>query len=46
MKFVQFAANFGHTIKGKGGSAIHPRALQTLLEEIQGTKEQTAATTT
>jgi len=45
MKFVQFAANFGHTIKGKGGSAIHPRALQTLLEEIQGTKEQTVIST-
>jgi len=45
MKFVQFAANFGHTIKGKGGSAIHPRALQTLLEDIQGTKEQTVIST-
>ncbi|MCQ6562246.1 ribonuclease R [Paenibacillus mendelii] len=45
MAFVQFAANFGYTIKGKGGSAIHPRALQTLLEDIRGTKEQTVIST-
>ncbi|UVI30596.1 ribonuclease R [Paenibacillus spongiae] len=45
LAFVQFAANFGYTIKGKGGSAIHPRALQTLLEDIRGTKEQTVIST-
>ncbi|MBW7477698.1 ribonuclease R [Paenibacillus oenotherae] len=45
LHFVQFAANFGYTIKGKGGSEIHPRALQTLLEEIRGTKEQTVIST-
>ncbi|MFD0712178.1 ribonuclease R [Paenibacillus sp. GCM10027626] len=43
--FVQFAANFGYKIKGKGGDSIHPRALQTLLEEIHGTKEQTVIST-
>ncbi|QYR21532.1 ribonuclease R [Paenibacillus sp. sptzw28] len=45
LHFVQFAANFGYTIKGKGGSEIHPRALQTLLEDIRGTKEQTVIST-
>ncbi|OBA03539.1 ribonuclease R [Paenibacillus polymyxa] len=42
--FMAFAANFGHHIKGRGNS-IHPRALQTLLEDIQGTKEQTVLST-
>ena len=45
LHFVQFAANFGYTVKGKGGMEIHPRALQTLLEDIQGTKEQTVIAT-
>ncbi|GGD99030.1 ribonuclease R [Paenibacillus nasutitermitis] len=45
LHFVQFAANFGYTVKGKGGSEIHPRALQTLLEDIRGTKEQTVIST-
>ncbi|MBO7748226.1 ribonuclease R, partial [Paenibacillus sp. MWE-103] len=45
LHFVQFAANFGYTIKGKGGSVIHPRSLQTLLEDIRGTKEQTVIST-
>ncbi|CAM3004567.1 ribonuclease R [Paenibacillus sediminis] len=44
MNFMAFAANFGYTIKGKGNS-VHPRALQTLLEDIQGTKEQTVIST-
>ncbi|WP_054954805.1 ribonuclease R [Paenibacillus dakarensis] len=42
--FMAFAANFGHHIKGRGNS-IHPRALQSLLEDIQGTKEQTVLST-
>lgn len=42
--FMTFAANFGHVVKGKGNS-IHPRALQTLLEKIQGTKEETVIST-
>ncbi|WP_106769329.1 ribonuclease R, partial [Paenibacillus faecalis] len=42
--FMAFAANFGHHIKGRGNS-IHPRALQNLLEEIQGSKEQTVLST-
>ncbi|TXK83670.1 ribonuclease R [Paenibacillus sp. N3.4] len=40
MNFMEFVTNFGYTIKGKGNS-IHPRALQTLLEEIKGTPEET-----
>ncbi|MFE4714675.1 ribonuclease R [Paenibacillus sp. NPDC056722] len=42
--FMAFAANFGHHVKGRGNS-VHPRALQNLLEEIQGTKEQTVIST-
>ncbi|MCM3260874.1 ribonuclease R [Paenibacillus lautus] len=42
--FMAFAANFGHHVKGRG-NAIHPRALQNLLEAIQGTKEQTVLST-
>ncbi|WP_308637319.1 ribonuclease R [Paenibacillus silvisoli] len=45
LHFVQFAANFGYTVKGKGGSVIHPRALQTLLEDVRGSKEQTVIST-
>ncbi|MBH5320888.1 ribonuclease R [Paenibacillus sp. GSMTC-2017] len=44
LKFMQFAANFGYVVKGKGNS-VHPRALQTLLEEIQGKKEATVIST-
>ncbi|CAM4292291.1 ribonuclease R [Paenibacillus alkaliterrae] len=44
MNFIQFAANFGYVVKGKGNS-VHPRALQTLLEEIRGTKEATVIST-
>jgi len=42
--FMTFAANFGHVVKGKGNS-IHPKALQTLLEKIHGTKEETVIST-
>lgn len=42
--FMAFAANFGHQVKGRG-NAIHPRALQSLLESIEGTKEQTVIST-
>ncbi|AJY75047.1 ribonuclease R family protein [Paenibacillus beijingensis] len=44
LHFLQFAANFGYVVKGKGNS-VHPRALQTLLEEIRGTKEETVIST-
>lgn len=42
--FLAFAANFGHQVKGRG-NAIHPRALQSLLEDIKETKEQTVIST-
>ncbi|MBW5448904.1 ribonuclease R, partial [Cohnella sp. CFH 77786] len=42
--FMQFAGNFGYAVRGKGNT-VHPRALQTLLEEIRGTKEETVIST-
>ncbi|WP_123043846.1 ribonuclease R [Cohnella candidum] len=42
--FMQFAGNFGYAVRGKGNS-VHPRALQSLLEEIRGTKEETVIST-
>lgn len=42
--FMAFAANFGHHVKGRGNQ-IHPRALQNLLDDIHGTKEQTVLST-
>ncbi|MFC5700700.1 ribonuclease R [Cohnella faecalis] len=42
--FMQFAGNFGYAVRGKGNS-VHPRALQTLLEEIRGKKEETVIST-
>uniref|UniRef100_UPI000FDB712C ribonuclease R n=1 Tax=Paenibacillus kobensis TaxID=59841 RepID=UPI000FDB712C len=44
LHFMQLVSNFGYVVKGKGNT-VHPRALQTLLEEIQGTKEQTVIST-
>jgi len=44
MTFMQFASNFGYAIRGKGNT-VHPRALQTLLEEIHGKKEETVLST-
>ncbi|WP_274361644.1 ribonuclease R [Paenibacillus thermotolerans] len=42
--FMQFITNFGYVVKGKGNT-VHPRALQSLLEEIKGTKEETVIST-
>lgn len=42
--FMEFITNFGYVVRGKGNS-VHPRALQTLLEEIRGTKEETIIST-
>jgi ribonuclease R len=44
LTFVQFASNFGYVVKGKG-NAVHPRALQDLLEQIRGAKEETVIST-
>ncbi|MNZ78037.1 Ribonuclease R [compost metagenome] len=45
MNFMAFVANFGYAVKGGKGNKVHPRALQSLLEDIQGTKEQTVIST-
>ncbi|PDO11373.1 MAG: ribonuclease R [Candidatus Reconcilbacillus cellulovorans] len=42
--FAQFVANFGYTVRGKAGS-VHPRALQAILEQIRGTKEENLIST-
>ncbi|WP_199621526.1 ribonuclease R [Paenibacillus alkalitolerans] len=42
--FMQFITNFGYVVKGKGNT-VHPRALQSLLEEIKGAKEETVIST-
>ncbi|OXM15149.1 hypothetical protein CGZ75_17855 [Paenibacillus herberti] len=44
MTFIQIASNFGYSVRGKNNT-IHPKALQLLLEEIKGTKEQTVLST-
>jgi ribonuclease R len=40
-RFMDFVANFGYMVRGGKTSVIHPRSLQTLLEQIHGTPEQT-----
>lgn len=44
LHFMQFITNFGYVVKGKGNT-VHPRALQSLLEEIKDTKEETVIST-
>ncbi|PZE19324.1 ribonuclease R [Paenibacillus xerothermodurans] len=44
MHFMEFITNFGYVVRGKGNT-VHPRALQTLLDEIKGTKEETVIST-
>ena len=44
LHFLEFVTNFGYIVRGKGNK-VHPRALQTLLEEIKGTKEETVIST-
>jgi ribonuclease R len=39
LEFNEFIHNFGYHLKGIGGR-IHPKALQHLLEEIRGTREE------
>ncbi|MFD0696495.1 ribonuclease R [Paenibacillus sp. GCM10027628] len=40
MHFMEFITNFGYVVRGKGNT-VHPRALQSLLEEIKDTPEET-----
>lgn len=44
LTFFEFVSNFGYVIRGKR-DAIHPRALQQLLKDIEGTKEETVIST-
>lgn len=44
MSFMEFITNFGYVVKGTANK-VHPRALQTLLEDIKGTKEETVLST-
>lgn len=44
MRFIEFISNFGYVVRGKGNK-VHPRALQSLLEEIEGTREETVIST-
>ncbi|MGM7723780.1 ribonuclease R [Metabacillus sp. Hm71] len=43
-RFLEFITNFGYAVKGKSNE-IHPRALQSILEEVQGTPEETVIST-
>lgn len=42
--FAEFVTNFGYVVKGVSNN-IHPKSLQKLLEEIEGTPEQTVIST-
>jgi len=42
--FMEFISNFGYVVRGKGNT-LHPRALQSLLEDIKGTTEETVIST-
>ncbi|MDP5275843.1 ribonuclease R [Chengkuizengella axinellae] len=44
MNLMTFINNFGYVIRGRSNS-IHPRALQTIIEEIKGSKEETVIST-
>jgi ribonuclease R len=43
-RFFEFITNFGYVVKGSANE-IHPRALQKVLEEVQGTPEETVIST-
>ncbi|WJH35718.1 ribonuclease R [Paenibacillus sp. CC-CFT747] len=45
MNFMVFINNFGYTVRGAKGNTIHPKALQSVLEDIKGTKEETVIST-
>lgn len=44
VRFFEFITNFGYVVKGSAND-IHPRALQQVLEEVQGTPEGTIIST-
>ncbi|AZB44417.1 ribonuclease R [Bacillus sp. FJAT-42376] len=43
-RFLEFITNFGYSVKGTGNE-IHPRALQQILEEVQGQPEEMVVST-
>ncbi|WP_223701377.1 ribonuclease R [Sutcliffiella deserti] len=43
-RFFEFITNFGYVVKGKG-NAIHPRALQEVIEAVQGKPEEMVVST-
>ncbi|YCA43410.1 ribonuclease R [Bacillus sp. JZ8] len=43
-RFLEFITNFGYAVKGTGNS-IHPRALQEVLEAVQGSPEEMVIST-
>ncbi|AJD92002.1 ribonuclease R [Jeotgalibacillus malaysiensis] len=43
-RFFEFITNFGITVKGTGNE-IHPRALQEIIDDIQGTPEEMVIST-
>lgn len=44
MNFAEFITSFGYSLKGKGNS-VHPKALQSVLEDIKGAKEEKVIST-
>ena len=43
-KFLEFVTTFGYIVKGKAGD-IHPRALQSILDEVRDRPEETVIST-
>ncbi|WP_445505562.1 ribonuclease R [Niallia sp. 03091] len=43
-RFFEFITNFGYIVKGTANS-VHPRALQEIIEEVQGTPEEMVIST-
>ncbi|MEK4924247.1 ribonuclease R [Cytobacillus sp. FSL R5-0569] len=43
-RFFEFITNFGYIVKGTA-NAVHPRALQDIIEEVQGTPEEMVIST-
>lgn len=43
-RFFEFITNFGYIVKGTANS-VHPRALQTIIEEVQGKPEEMVVST-
>ena len=44
VRFFEFITNFGYIVKGTANS-VHPRALQEIIEEVQGKPEEMVIST-